>query len=198
MFASRLLFLASLTAFVLGGSAEAQEPSAKTETSVKVSLSADDPNVHAMDTDADLINFYVWIDGQDAAGAEFGLALEGADCLNFVVATDPLQNWITLPIGDPYPGTIAQILTGRNCVEPPLFLGHVIAKPHEPGGKVTVDVIPSLRAAHASVVNCDYTTKDGVMTYSAIANGGDELPQSYYVEGEPMLGTGSTTEPHEH
>ena len=31
-----------------------------------------------------------------------------------------------------------------------------------------------------------------------VANGGGETPPTYYVEGEPMIGTGSTEEPHQH
>lgn len=204
MFASRLLFLVSL-AFVLMASPEAQadpattaEASAPAESAVKVSLSAENPDVQAMDSDADLIDFYVWIDGQAAAGAEFGLALEGAECQDFVMAHDDRHHWMALPMSDPYPGTIAQILTGKQCAEAPVCLGRLVAKPNTPGGKVTVDVIPSLRAAHASLVNCDYTTKDGVMTYSAVANGGDDAPKSYFVQGEPMTGSGSTEEPHRH
>ncbi|HMB67826.1 MAG TPA: hypothetical protein VKU85_00895 [bacterium] len=137
--------------------------------SVKISLSEDDPDVQSQETDADLLDFYLFVDGAPTRGAEFGVTIEGGTLVAYVI--DTKNAWVTLPLEDPYPGTIAQVKAGPDCFEPPVYFGRLMVRPDSPGGKVELNVIPSVRAAQTAVIHCDQSGSFEVMAHHAAANG---------------------------
>jgi hypothetical protein len=159
---------------------EAPEP----EASVKISLSRTDPNassgVHAT---TDLIEFFVFADGMSNRGGEFGLVLEGGQCLGFL--PDEETAWVVLPGVRPYPGTISQAVVGEDCPEPPLCYGRMFVKPSEAGKRIVVDVIPSERSQDVAILRCDNNTVGTIMVHPAVVNGGQDTDPTPHVLTRP-------------
>jgi hypothetical protein len=169
----------------------ADENEAAERYSVKVSLSREDPDVRTMKSDADVIDFYVFVDGAPTRGAEFGIEIEGGSLVAYVIDTE--KTWVALPIENPYPGTIAQAKAGPDCFEPPVYFGRLMVTPDSPGGTVELRVIPSVRAAQTAVIHCDQSGSYAVQAYHAAVNGTPRKSERLEsVKQEP------TGEPHDH
>ena len=97
---------------------------------------------------------------------------------------DTSRVWATMPMANPYPGTIAQVIVGPECADPPLFFGTLTVRPHEPGARVVVDVIPSLRADAADVLDCDNVAVGTLWAHPATVNGAGENRRSHRLRGE--------------
>jgi len=151
---------------------------------VKISLSAEDPNVHAREhSDTEPITFYVFVDGMSLRAAEFGLEIQGGEFVEFLI--DTKKPWIPLPIPDPYPGTIAQ--AGIDCYEPPVYFGRLIVQPTQAGEKIVVDAIPSERDEQALFQMCDFDATNGFVAYPAAVN--SKPPPPHEVEApKPLAG----------
>jgi len=156
-----------------------------TEFTVKISLSRKDPNVSAGDhAGTDPVEFYVFVDGHPTRGGEFGLRLEGAECLGFEPDVD--LPWVTMPMVRPYPGTIAQATAGDDCHDPPVCFGKLLVKPAKPGGRIVVDVIPSVRAKEVTLLKCDLSSATAFVAYPAVVNKGTQAaPAAHVVERPP-------------
>ncbi|MGH2571390.1 MAG: hypothetical protein ACRDGR_09200, partial [bacterium] len=89
------------------------------EHQVKVSLSREDPDVQTMETGADEIDFYVFIDGERTRGGEFGIVIDGGKFVRY--SMDVEHAWVTFPLVNPYPGTVTQ--AGTECYDTPVLLG---------------------------------------------------------------------------
>ncbi len=169
MLRNRLALGLSL-ALLVAGPAAGQEDVER--FSIRISLSGDDPAVHAGTHEGtDLLDLWVWGDGDRSRGGEFGLLLSGATCVGFTPDAD--LPWVSLPMVRPYPGTIAQVTAGTDCYDSPLRYGKLTLKPSVPGGRILVDVIPSERAQDITIVDCDYLSANVLMAYPAVVNGGD-------------------------
>ena len=155
--------------------------SVRAERELKVSFSPEDPNVQTTEhTTDDELTAYIFSDGISTRGGEFGLALEGADFVRYEM--DTFFPWIAMPLPNPYPGTISQA-TGPDCVAPPVYFGKIVLKPHEPGGRVVIDVIPSLYSQSAALLDCDVEMRNGFRAYPATANPGAKPEKTHRVTG---------------
>lgn len=143
--------------------------------SVKISLSREDPDVRTMKSDEELIDFHVFVDGAPTRGAEFGIEIEGGTLVAYVIDTD--NAWVSLPLENPYPGTIAQAKVGTDCMEPPVYFGRLMVAPDRPGGTVELRVIPSARAGQTAVIHCDQSGSFELTGYHAAANGTPRGPE---------------------
>lgn len=171
----------------LAGSARATDDP---EMAVKISLSREDPDVRVGTWDSgDPLSFYVFIDDGPTRGGEFGLAVDGAEFESFAIDTERV--WISMPMRDPYPGTIAQVIVGPDCSDPPAYLGELTVTPREPGGKVVVDVIPSLRANQSLILDCENRPITLIRGFPATVNGAGEADRPHRVRGD----MGETEEP---
>ena len=174
----RMVALA-LVAGALAPSAFAQEP-----LSVRISLSREDPTLHVgRHEGTGPVAFYVFTDGARNRGGEFGLRVEGGECLGFII--DPEAPWIPLPMIRPYPGTIAQVTAGEDCHEAPLCLGQLLVTPSREGGRVLVDVIPSERASEVTILGCDYGATSWFVAYPAVVNGDEDSPAEPHMVSRP-------------
>jgi hypothetical protein len=159
-------------------------PAVAAEYTVKVSLSRKDPNVSVGENNGtDPIEFYVFEDGAPTRGGEFGLSLEGGECIGFV--PDPDLPWISLPMMHPYPGTIAQAIAGDKCQDPPVCFGKLLVKPSKAGGRIVVDLIPSIRAKDAALLACDLSATNWFIGYPAVLNKGSEEPPAPHLVQRP-------------
>lgn len=162
-----------------------QVPSVHAEPEVKVSLSREDPNVQVGDIEGEgPYEFFLFVDNYAVRGGEIGLSIDGGELAAYIIDTD--LAWIVLPMPNPYPGTIAQATT--NCADYPVYFGRLLVTPDEPGGRVEVDVIPSLRAAEATLLRCDFEPHNGFNAFPATVNGGDDVLAPHQVigsRGEP-------------
>jgi hypothetical protein len=180
---SPLALLAAVLAFAAPGWAQPTE--APTEEAVpayeiKVSLSREDPNVQAGKHEGtSTAEFFLFIDGGKTKGAEFGLSISGGAMDAYVI--DTAKSWLPLPLENPYPGTIAQVRVGADCAESPCYLGRLLVKPDQAGEPVQIEIIPSLRAEQAVVLQCDLTTTQGFRAYPAALNA--EAPRPRDVRG---------------
>jgi hypothetical protein len=157
---------------------------ARGEATVHVSLSAEDPEVQTADiASGDEIDFHLFAGGRLLRGCEIGVKVEGADFLRFLLPSD--EPWIAMPMRNPYPGTIAQVIAGQECPPPPLLLGTVTVKPHEPGGRIVVDVVPSATGSHAMLLNCNNSAHDGFRVFPATVNPGGEPEAPHRLDAEP-------------
>lgn len=151
--------------------AEAAEP----EYSIKISLSREDPDLHAMTkTMGEYVEFFLFLDGYEAKGAEFGIEIQGGELAYYVI--DSEVPWVALPMPNPYPGTVAQVRAGGECFEPPLFFGRMLIRPDSPDGRVALHVIPSRRAEQAAILMCDNETVNHFIAYPAAVNGEPVAP----------------------
>ncbi|MEZ5065072.1 MAG: hypothetical protein R3B81_10070 [bacterium] len=172
-FALALSLLAPLLA--IGGTARAGEPA------VKISCSPVDPNATTADLPEDeTLSFYVFTDGVDTMGGEFGLKVDGAEFVRFEL---PNSFWMSMPSPVGAPGTIAQVHVG-DCPEGPNFWGTLIVRPKTPGDRVVVDVIASTRANYALLLDCANAPIDGFRAFPAVANSGGKREMPHWVEGE--------------
>jgi hypothetical protein len=156
-------------------------PAVAAQYAVKVSLSRQDPDQDVgTHPGKDPVAFYVFADGAPNRGGEFGLTLVGADCVGFV--PDSANAWMTLPVANPYPGTISQAKGGEECPDPPVCYGKLLVMPKTPGGRIVVDVIPSERAQDAAILGCDLEATNWFVAYPAVLNPGKEkLPEPHVV-----------------
>jgi hypothetical protein len=159
-----------------------KEAEHQAEHQVKVSLSREDPNVHTSKTDAEEIDFFLFIDGKPARGGEFGIVIDGGELVRYTIDTE--RAWVVMPLANPYPGTIAQV--GTDCYEAPMLLGTMTVRPAEPGGLVSLDVVPSALNAQATIVRCDNTGTPGFRGFPGAANGDAVVPHAVAGEGEPQ------------
>ncbi|GJM45241.1 MAG: hypothetical protein DHS20C21_20830 [Gemmatimonadota bacterium] len=151
--------------------------------SVKVSTSRDDANLQHTDSKAEGdLEFFVFVDGGMTRGGEFGLAIDGAEFVSFLIDTE--QAWMTLPMANPYPGTIAQAIAGPYCSDAPTYFGKLTVTPNERGGRVVVDVIPSLRSDQAVLLNCDNEPIAQLRAFPATVNGGGKNARNHGVRGD--------------
>ncbi|MFN8179306.1 MAG: hypothetical protein U0167_15345 [bacterium] len=159
-------------------------PALATEYTVKVSLSRKDPNVSVGENaGTDPVEFYVFVDGHPTKGGEFGLSLDGGECIGF--EPDPDLPWITLPLVRPYPGTISQATAGDKCADPPVCFGKLLVKPDEAGGRIVVDLIPSTRAKDAAILDCNLKATNWFVAYPAVVNKGSQEPPVPHVVQRP-------------
>lgn len=185
-FAASAVFLATAAAAEQKGaetpSAERPAPEPRGfEHQVKVSLSREDPDVRTMETGADEIDFYLFIDGERTRGGEFGIVIDGGEFVRY--SMDVERAWVTFPLVNPYPGTVTQ--AGTECYDTPVFLGTMTVKPREPGGRVSLDVVPSARDTQATIIRCDNSGTPGLRGFPAAANGEPVAPHAVAGEGEP-------------
>jgi hypothetical protein len=176
----RTFAIAAAAALVFVGIASATP--APEDVSVRVSLAKDDPNVQtaqrAVETNG-FVEFFVFVEGQSATGGEFGLTIEGADFIAYVIDTS--KPWLAMPLTDPYPGTISQVRAGPACYDPPIYFGRVLVRPHEPNGRVDVRVIPSELQQHAVILGCVANEPtNGFRAYPATLNGDAIEPYMCY------------------
>jgi hypothetical protein len=146
--------------------------------SVKVSLSMDDADLHTIQSKSEVVEFFIFLDGQVVRGFEFGMTIEGGELMGYVV--DTTKPWATLPLGG-YPGTMIQAAAGDNCFEPPAYAGKLLVKPHKPGGPVVVDVMPSSQNEIATLLNCDMSADYVFRAYPAAVN--TKPPKDHEVRG---------------
>jgi len=157
---------------------------AEDQFSVKVSLSHDDPDLAVVESsDAPLLEFFVFADGGPLRGGEFGLHLEGGQCVTFI--PDPDTGWMVLPVIRGYPGTISQAITGEDCQPSPICFGKLLVTPSAPGARVVVDVKPSERAGDAAIINCDHGSANWFYAFPAVVNPGSEPPPAPHVVVRP-------------
>lgn len=174
--------MAALVACLAAGSVVAAP--APEDIAVRVSLSKDDPHMQTSTRTVEtngFVEFFVFVEGQSATGGEFGLTIDGADFIAYVIDTS--KPWLAMPLTDPYPGTIAQVRAGPNCFDPPIYFGRVLVRPHEPNGRVDVRVIPSELQQHAVVLGCVANEPtNGFRAYPATLNGDAIEPYTCYGE----------------
>jgi len=163
--------------------------------SVKISLSREDPDLHSVESDADLLEFYLFVDGAPTRGAEFGVEIHGGTLVAYVIDTD--KAWVTLPMENPYPGTIAQVKAGQDCFEPPVYFGRLMIAPDTPGGTVETHVIPSVRAGQAAVIHCDQSGSFAVTGYHAAVNAPARAPD-HLVSAQKRAPSASDSPDHDH
>jgi hypothetical protein len=161
-------------------SAERPAPEPRFEHQVKVSLSRENPDVRTLGTSADEIDFYLFIDGEKTRGGEFGIVIDGGELVRYSMDTE--NAWVTFPLVNPYPGTVTQV--GTDCYDTPVRLGTMTVKPTEPGGRVSLDVVPSARDTQATIIRCDNTGTAGFRAFPAAANGKPVAPHAVAGEGE--------------
>lgn len=139
--------------------------------SVKLSVSRENPDA-SVGTHAgtEPLPIWVFVTGDRLRGGEFGLSLSGAVFVGF--APDTSHPWVTLPMSDPYPGTIAQVTAGDECYGTPLCFGQLTVVPTMDGASIIVDVIPSERARDVTIVDCDYKPTTVVEAHPVLVNGG--------------------------
>jgi hypothetical protein len=162
------------------------------EHQVKVSLSSEDPDVRTAKTNAKEIDFFLFIDGEPTRGGEFGIAIDGGELVRYMI--NPERAWVAMPLENPYPGTVAQ--AGTQCYESPALLGTMTVRPTEPGGRVSLDVIPSARNGAATIIRCDNTGTPGFRGFPAAANGEAVAPHAVAGDGEPAASTEGASEDH--
>jgi hypothetical protein len=151
------------------------------ERAIKVSFSPEDPNVQTIEHPTlDELAVYVFADGEATRGGEFGLVIEGADFIRYEV--DTFFAWLTMPLPNPYPGTISQA-TGPDCLPSPAYFGKLILKPQKSGERIVIDVIPSLWSGSAALLNCETEMMNGLRAYPATANPGGVPEKTHRVEG---------------
>jgi len=166
------------------------------EYSVKISLSREDPDVHTLESsDAEMLEFHLFIDGEDTRGGEFGVLIDGGELIEYVI--DQEKGWVALPIPNPYPGTVAQ--AGIRCYDAPAYIGSMRVKPNEPGAHVSLDVMPSERSQHAVILRCDNSPEYGLRGFPAAVNGEATAPHEVRGEvGEPPTYEKRPYEGHDH
>ena len=178
---SSLLALGSL---LLAAPALAEEAGPEPEPvrpTIKISLSSEDPNVHSAQRElGDYVEFFLFTDGVDITGCEFGVEIFGADFLAYAIDTDKL--WMPVPMPDPYPRTICQVRAGSECFYAPTYVGRILVKPHDPNGTVQLDVVPSDQHEYAVLLDCNQEPVGGLIGQSAVING--EVPAPYVLVGE--------------
>jgi hypothetical protein len=153
---------------------------------IKVSLSPVDPNVRTGKlAKGEVIEFHLFAEGPKIRGVDFGMKVDGGEFLGFVPNCDD-RTWQTLLIPNPYPGTICQ--AGMECYSSPCRLGKLIVRATKAGEKITADVIPSVHQQHALVMNCDYSTTNGLMGYPAAVN--TAAPEPHPVDGVELVSKG--------
>ena len=168
-------------------------PPAGAEPSLKISLSREDPDVRSQKVaDTDFVEFFLWIDGIQTRGLEAGLVIEGGQFLAYVIDTS--KPWIAMPLIDPYPATISQVVAGDACHEAPCYFGRILVRPDEPGGKITVNVVPSERSQVATIMNCFNQPSESLRAYPAAVNAVPD--RAYQVRGE-IPGPGGVITPRE-
>lgn len=175
---ARATFLATLLAIPVAA--------AGGEPQVKISLSREDPNVRTGEaTSGEPVEFHVWVDGPILRGAEFGLAIEGAEFLSFNTPRE--KGWLVLPIPNGPPRTISQVVPG-DCANPPVLFGTLTVQPDEAGKPIIVDVIPSAQSNFALVLLCDNTPFNGLQVFPAGVNAPSEELKPHRVVAEEAGG----------
>lgn len=176
-----------LTAFFLlaGAAAVAQEVD-PARPRVKVSLSREDADLHSLKrTKGELVEFHVFVEGPMIRGVDFGMKVEGGEFIGFLPNFED-RAWSPLLIPDPYPGTICQ--AGTECYASPCYLGKLLVRVADPKEKVVATVIPSTFKQHALVLNCDYSTTNGLYAYPAALNA--PAPAPHNVDGVEYVSKG--------
>ena len=68
------------------------------------------------------------------------------------------------------------------------MFGRLLVRATKPNEKIIVDVIPSKYTRHAFVLNCDYSTTNGLHVFPAGFN--TDAPAPHDVDGEEYLSKG--------
>ncbi len=153
---------------------------------IKISLSRDDQNVRtAKLAKGEIVEFHLFAEGPMIRGVDFGVKLDGGEFLGFVPNFDD-RTWQPLLIPNPYPGTICQ--AGMECYSSPCRLGKLIVRVTKAGEEIVADVIPSMHQQHALVMNCDYSTTNGLTAYPAAVN--TAPPEPHPVDGVELVSKG--------
>jgi len=182
------MFLAALLGLALpclGGSAAAQEVSGP-RPSVKVSLAKDNPDLQSMKrSKGELVEFFLFVEGPAIRGVDLGVEIEGGEFIGYIPNWE-IGAWTPLQVPNPYPGSIGQ--AGGECFSSPCLFGRVLVRATKPNEKITVDVIPSKFTRHAYVLNCDYSTTNGLHVFPAGFN--TDAPAPHDVDGEEYISRG--------
>ncbi len=141
----------------------------------------------------DLVEFHLFAEGPRIRGVDFGVKIDGGEFIGFVPNFDD-RTWQPLLIPDPYPGTICQ--AGMECYASPCRLGKLLVRVTKPGEKIVADVIPSVYQQHALVMNCDYSTTNGLLAFPAAVN--TAAPESHTVDGVEYVFQGFPPDDEEH
>jgi hypothetical protein len=152
---------------------------------VKVSLAKDNPDVQTLKrSKGELVEFYLFVDGPAVRGVDLGVEIQGGEFIGYIPNWE-IGAWTPMQVPNPYPGSIGQ--AGGECFNSPCMFGRVLvrAKPNE---KITVDVIPSKYTRHAFVLNCDFSTTNGLHVFPAGFN--TAAPAPHDVDGEEYLSRG--------
>ncbi len=153
---------------------------------IKVSLARDNPDLRtAKPAKGELVEFFVFVEGPQIRGVDFGMKIEGGEFLGFLPNFED-RAWSPLLIPDPYPGTICQ--AGTECYSSPCYVGKILVRVKSPKEKVVAEVTPSAFKQHALVLNCDYSTTNGLFAYPAAINA--PAPAPHPVDGVEFVSQG--------
>lgn len=176
----------ALASLLLAATAFAAETDETTRPKVKVSLARENPDLHsAKRTKGEFVEFFLFLEGGMVRGVDFGLRLEGGEFIGYLPNFED-RAWTPLLIPDPYPGTICQ--AGTDCYSSPCYLGKILVRMKKPGEKITVEVMPSAFKQHALILNCDYSTTNGLRGYPAAVNA--PAPEPSDVDGVEFVSQG--------
>lgn len=179
----RQALVLSLLAFALPSFAQ---DAANERPRIKVSLSRDNMELRTMKkSKGELVEFFLFHEGGKIRGVDFGLNLKGGEFIGFLPNFED-RAWSPLLVPDPYPGTICQ--AGTECYDSPCYLGKVLVRMKKPNEKIVCEVAPSAFKQHALVLNCDYSTTNGITAYPAALNA--PAPEPHTVDGEDFLSKG--------
>ena len=153
---------------------------------VKVSLAKDNPNVQTLKrSKGELVEFYLFVEGPAVRGVDLGVEIQGGEFIGYIPNWE-IGAWTPMQVANPYPGSIGQ--AGGECFNSPCMFGRVLVRASKPNEKITVDVIPSKFTRHAFVLNCDFSTTNGLHVFGAGFN--TAAPAPHDVDGEEYLSRG--------
>ena len=158
----------------------------QTRPLVKVSLAKDNPDLQTLKrSKGELVEFYLFVDGPSIRGVDLGVDIQGGEFVGYIPNWE-IGAWTPLQVPNPYPGSVGQ--AGSDCFNSPCLFGRVLVRATKPNEKITVDVIPSKYTRHAFVLNCDYSTTNGLHVFPAGFN--TDAPTPHDVDGEEYLSKG--------
>jgi hypothetical protein len=158
---------------------------------LKISVSPTDVNARtAKLAKGEVVELHLFAEGPRVRGVDFGIKLEGGEFLGFVPNFED-RVWQPLMVEALYPGTICQ--AGKDCYPSPCRLGKILVRVTKPGEVIIADVIPSTHQQHALVMNCDYSTTNGLMAYPAAVNAA--APDPHPVDGVELVSPGWPQDP---
>ena len=183
----RIAFAAVLGVALLAQPASSSaQAGVQTRPLVKISLAKDNPDVQTMKrSKGELVEFFLFVDGPSIRGVDLGVEIQGGEFIGYIPNWE-IGAWTPLQVPNPYPGSIGQ--AGNECFSSPCMFGRLLVRATKPNEKITVDVIPSKYTRHAFVLNCDYSTTNGLHVFPAGFN--TDAPAPHDVDGEEYLSKG--------